>query len=105
VKAAFLCLAHALIIAMTRLNNDPKYKSCRIGYGLKKPVEEILKDSVVDLSNGGGFEELRQFQEYLSDYKIIVFDGLTLIGSCLVEITFWLRNCTSYTIETLGIMM
>jgi len=30
----------------------------------------------VDLSNGGGLEELRQFQEYLSDYKNIVFDGL-----------------------------
>jgi hypothetical protein len=24
VKAAFLCLAHAIIIAMARVNNDPK---------------------------------------------------------------------------------
>jgi hypothetical protein len=30
----------------------------------------------VDLSNGGGLDELRQFQEYLSDYKILVYDGL-----------------------------
>jgi len=29
----------------------------------------------VDLSNGGAFEEFQQFQQYLSDYKIIVFDG------------------------------
>ena len=30
----------------------------------------------MDLTNGGGFEELEQFQEYLSDYKIVVFGGL-----------------------------
>jgi hypothetical protein len=33
-----------------------------------------LKALGVDLSNGGGLEELKQFQAYLSDYKIIVFD-------------------------------
>ena len=35
VKAKF-CLAHALIIAMARINGDPKYKSYRIGNGYKK---------------------------------------------------------------------
>jgi hypothetical protein len=35
-----------------------------------------LKVSGVDLSNGRGLEDLKQFQAYLSDYKIIVFDGL-----------------------------
>ena len=35
-----------------------------------------MKASGVDLSNGGGYEELRQFQDQLSDYQIIVFDGL-----------------------------
>ena len=43
---------------------------------MKKPVEDLLKASGVDLTNGGGFEELEQFQEYLSDYKIVVFGGL-----------------------------
>jgi hypothetical protein len=43
---------------------------------LKKPNEELLKSTGVDLSNGERFEELRQLQEYISDYKIIVFDGL-----------------------------
>jgi hypothetical protein len=33
--------------------------------------------SGVDLSDGGGLEELERFQEYLSDYKIIVYDGLS----------------------------
>ena len=35
------------------------------GYGLKKPVEELLKDSGVNLSKGGGLKELEQFQNYL----------------------------------------
>ena len=30
----------------------------------------------MDLSNVGGFEELEQFQEHLSDYKIVLFDPL-----------------------------
>ena len=77
VKAAFLYLAHSLVMAMANVNSDPKYKSYRDGYGLKKPVEELLKASGVDLPNGGGLEELQQFQDYLSDYKMFVFDGLS----------------------------
>jgi len=48
---------------MARVNGDPKYASYRDGYGLHKPVEELLKTSGVDLSNCGGFKELQQFQE------------------------------------------
>jgi len=59
VMAAFMCLAHALIIAMTQVSGDPKYKLFRNGRCLKEPVEELLKASGVDLSNGGGLEELR----------------------------------------------
>ena len=76
-KAAFLCLAHALIIAMARVNGDPKYKLYRNGYLLDQLVDEPLKVSGVDLYNGGSLEELHQFQDYLSDYKIIVYDGLS----------------------------
>jgi hypothetical protein len=72
VKAPFLCLAHALVIAMARVNGDPKYKSYRNGYLLDEPVDELLKASGVDLSNGGGLQELQQFQEHLPDYKIIL---------------------------------
>ena len=56
---------------MARVNGDPKYESYSHGRCLKQPVEEHLV-SGVELSNGGGFEELRLFQEYLSDYNIIV---------------------------------
>jgi hypothetical protein len=44
---------------------------------IKKPVEDLLKASGVDLSNGGSLQELAQFQEYLSDNKIVVFSGLS----------------------------
>jgi hypothetical protein len=77
VKTALLCLAQALIIDMARVNGDPKYASYRDGYQLNKPVDDLLKASGVHLSNGKGLEELQQFQEYLSDYKIIVYDGLS----------------------------
>ena len=75
VKATVICLAYALLIAMARLNGDSKYQSYRHGYGLKKPVDFLVKASGVYLSNGGGFNKLQQFQQHLSDYKFIVFDG------------------------------
>jgi hypothetical protein len=47
------------------------------GYGLEQPVEELLKASGVDLSDGGGLEGLRVFQECHPDSRIIVYDGLS----------------------------
>ena len=38
VKAGFLCFNHALVIAMSRVNRDPKYKSYRNGYSMIQPV-------------------------------------------------------------------
>jgi hypothetical protein len=105
VKAAFLCLARAEIIAMARVNNDPKYVSYRHGYGLHKPVQNLLNASGVDLSNGGGFRELEEFQQYLSDYKIVVFDGLHTDGVMFSEIPFRPRNYIYYMIGIMGIMM
>jgi len=67
VKADLNCLAYALLIAVARVNGDSKYQLYGHIKGLKKPVEDLLKASGVDLSNGGDIEELRQFQEHLSD--------------------------------------
>ena len=76
VKAAIYCLAYAFIIAMAQVNVVPKYQSYRDGRGQKKLVEDLLEASGLDLANGGGFQERQQFQDHLSDYKIVVFDGL-----------------------------
>jgi len=62
---------------MAKVNSDSKYELYRHGKGLKTPVEDLLKAFGVDVSNGGGLEELQQFQDYLSDYKVVVFDGLS----------------------------
>jgi hypothetical protein len=76
VKAVMNCLAYDLVIAIAQCNDDPNYVSYRDEYCFRKFVEEILKVSGVDLTYGGGLEELQQFQQYPSNYKIIVFDGL-----------------------------
>jgi hypothetical protein len=67
VKAAFLCLAHALTIAMARVNNDPKYKLYRNDRCLKEPVEKLLNASGVNLSNGG---LLKSFNSFSSTFRI-----------------------------------
>jgi len=43
---------------------------------LKQPLQDLFNTTGVDLTNGGGLNELEQFQNYLSDYKIVVYDGL-----------------------------
>jgi hypothetical protein len=67
VKAAFLCLAHALIIAMAKVNDDSNFKLYSNGRCLKEPVLELLKASGVDLSNGGG---LKNFNSFRSTFRI-----------------------------------
>ena len=68
VQGTILCLAHALIIPMSRVNGDPKYKSFRNGTWLKRPVENLLSASGVDLTNGGSFKELEHF--HLSSFGL-----------------------------------
>ena len=47
------------------------------GKGLKNPVEEHLDASGVDLSNGGGLEELSNFKNTSRTTNFFVFDGLS----------------------------
>ena len=51
-----------LIIAMARVNGDPNYTLYMYSKCMKRPVEDHLKASGVDLSNGGGLKVLEQFQ-------------------------------------------
>jgi hypothetical protein len=48
VMAAFLFMAHALIIAMARVNGDPKYNHIKIEKCMKKPFEDLLEASGVN---------------------------------------------------------
>jgi hypothetical protein len=76
VKAEDKCLAHALIIAVARLTNDPNYNACRRGYKIHPVVDRLLEVAGIDLTEGGGYPELARFQEHYKDYRIVVYDGL-----------------------------
>jgi hypothetical protein len=67
VKAEQNCLAHALIIAIARLNDDPNYKSYRQGNKIHSVVDRLLETTGIDLSNGAGLPELTRFQEHFRD--------------------------------------
>jgi len=77
VKSDTDCLAHALIIAIARLENDPKYISYRMGRKTILPaVQSLLETTGIDLQNGGGVPEIRRFQDHYTEYKIVVYSGL-----------------------------
>jgi hypothetical protein len=71
VKAAGLCLAHALIIAMPRVNRDPKYKSYSNGYLQDLPADELMKASGVDLSYGGSLKNFNSFRITFRTTKLL----------------------------------
>jgi hypothetical protein len=75
------CLAHALIIALARLNNDPNYNSYRQEYNLSPKVDHLLRTTGIDLTDGGGITELTQFHEHLK--KII---ALSSTEDCVARI-------------------
>jgi hypothetical protein len=77
VKAEENCLAHALIISIARLTNDPNYKAYRMWYKIRPVVDNLLATTGIDLTNGGGVPELIKFQEHFKEYRIVVFGGLS----------------------------
>ena len=77
VKATHNCLAHALVIAMARVENDDNYTAYRKGYKIEPIVSELLARTGIDLGNGGGLPELQRFSDCLPQYRIVVFDGFT----------------------------
>jgi hypothetical protein len=71
------CLAHALIIAIARLNNDPNYAAYRKGSKIRPLVKELLDASGIDLKNGAGIPELIRFQEHFRrEFNIVVYASL-----------------------------
>jgi len=76
VKAEENCLAHALIIAIARLKNDPNYKAYRQGNKIRPVVQNLLETTGINLHRGGGIRELERFQDHFKEYRIVVFAGL-----------------------------
>ena len=63
VKAEDNCLAHALLIATSRVNNDSNYNSYRRGCKIRLAVQNLLETTGIDLSKGAEIPELDRFQE------------------------------------------
>ena len=77
VKAGENFLAHALIISIAKLENDPDYKAYRKGRKIRQVVQTLLETTGTDLSKGAGIPELVRCQEHFRQYKIVVYRGLT----------------------------
>ena len=71
-----LCLGRALAVAIARIENDPKYHQIRESKG------RIQLQRALDLHRAAnvplglcGLDEVKQFQEYLTNYEITVLSG------------------------------
>ena len=73
------CLAHALVIAIARLNNYPNYTLYRKGNKIRHVVRQLLETSI-DLKNGAGIPELTRSQEHFHEYKIVVCSGFNCVS-------------------------
>jgi len=76
VKAEENCFAHALIIAIARVDNDANYKPYRQGRKIRPVVQTLLQETGINLTRGKGVPELKHFQENFRDYNIIVYQGV-----------------------------
>ena len=61
------CLAHAVILGIAKLNNDPNY----IAYGkcrkIRSVVQNLLETTGINLDHGGGISELERFQDHFKE--------------------------------------
>ncbi|XP_031355210.1 uncharacterized protein LOC116179552 [Photinus pyralis] len=70
-----LCLARALVTAIAFRNNSPDLPYLKVGHALQtEKARELYAAAGVDLSNGGTIEHIRQFQDHLTDYTIVVYN-------------------------------
>jgi len=77
VKTEENCLAHALVIAMAKVENDPNYKAYIKDRKIRKVVQTLLDETGIDLNRGGGIPEITRFQEHFRQYKVVVYHGLS----------------------------
>ena len=61
VEADENCLAHAILIPISRVDNVPNYKAYRKGRNVGRLVLNLIETTHIDLSNGAGVPELVRF--------------------------------------------
>ena len=62
VNAEENCLAHAIITAIARIDNDANYKVYRQGWKIRPVVQALLQETGIDLTKGGGSPKLTVFK-------------------------------------------
>ena len=73
VKTETNSLAHALIIAIAKLTNDPYYRAYRMGRKIYPKVSQLLETTGISLDNGREIPDLECFQDHFRQYKIVVY--------------------------------
>jgi hypothetical protein len=53
VKGTENCVAHALVIAIAKIKNDPNYNSYRRGMKIFPALKALLRETGIELRNGG----------------------------------------------------
>jgi hypothetical protein len=56
VKAKKNCLAHAIIVGIAHVDNDPNYKAYFQGRKILPKVDWLLRATGINLNKGGGFQ-------------------------------------------------
>jgi len=77
IKTTENCLAHALIIAIARIEHGSNCESYRKGCKIRPVVRDLLEKTCIDLSTGAGIPTLARFQEHFREHKIVVYQGLS----------------------------
>ena len=49
----------------------------RQGRKIHPAIQQLLQSIGINLQNGGGILEIQRFQDHFSEYKIVVYGGLT----------------------------
>ena len=76
VKTVDNCLAHALIMPISKADKDPNYESYRHGCKIRPVVRNLLNKTGIGLYGDGRIPEIVRFQEHIRDYKISVYQGV-----------------------------
>jgi len=77
VKAEDNCLAHALVIVISKVDKHPKYDAFRKGRKIWHMVQTLIENTGIDLSNGTGIPEIVRFQKHFREYKKVDYNCLS----------------------------
>lgn len=122
-----LCLARAIVTAIARVNGDPRWSSFRQGAALQRTEALALHHRAGVPVTVCGLEEVKQFQEVLQEYQLVVvsaeqfnrvvfkgpdaekvvylylhdghFDIITSMPAFLNRSYFCLKCCKGYDVE------